>query len=126
MRRGWFGAAILAVFLALGIGISVAMDNAHLPASRWLTQAADYTLNGEFDRAVPLAMDAKACWERHWNGTAVVADHSPMDDVDALFAEMEIYAKTGEEPHFAACCRELSQRLEAVAGAHKFSWWNVL
>ena len=49
-----------------------------------------------------------------------------MDEVDALFAEMEIYARTGEQPHFAACCKELAQRLEAIADAHKFSWWNVL
>ena len=48
------------------------------------------------------------------------------EEFAALFAEMEIYAKTGEEPHFAACCQELAQRLQAMAEAHKFSWWNVL
>ena len=126
MKRGWLGAGILVAFLVLGFGVSVAMDNAHLPASRWLDQAAEHTLAGEFEQAIPLAMAAKTRWEETWSGTAVVADHSPMDDVDALFAEMEIYAKTKEEPHFAACCRELAQRLQAVAEAHKFNWWNVL
>lgn len=126
MARGWLGAGILVVFLVLGLGISMAMDNAHLPTSELLSQAAEKTLNGEFDSAVPLGLEAKDRWERQWNGTAAVADHSPMDDVDALFGEMEIYARTGEEPHFAACCQELAQRLEAIAGAHKFSWWNVL
>ncbi len=126
MARGWFGAAILAVFLVFGFVVSGTMDNAHEPACDMLTQAADMTLAGNFDGAIPLAMEAKNRWEKAWNGTAVVADHSPMDDVDALFAEMEIYAKTGEEPHFAACCRELAKRVEAVADAHKFSWWNVL
>ncbi len=126
MVRGWLGAGILAVFLVLGIVTAEAMDNAHLPTSKLLTQAAEKTLAGEFESAVPLGMEAKNRWERQWNGTATVADHSPMDDVDALFGEMEIYAKTGEEPHFAACCKELSQRLRAIADAHKFSWWNVL
>lgn len=126
MVRGWLGAGILVVFLVLGLVTAVVMDNTHLPTSDLLAQAAEKTLNGDFDGAVPLGMEAKARWERQWNGTAVVADHSPMDDVDALFGEMEIYAKTGEEPHFAACCKELSQRLRAIAGAHRFSWWNVL
>ncbi len=126
MERGYIGAGILVVFLILCFVAAVAIDNAQQPTCALLTQAADMTLAGDFDGAIPLAMEAKSRWEKAWNGTAVVADHSPMDDVDALFAEMEIYAQTGEEPHFAACCRELSQRLEAVADAHRFSWWNVL
>ena len=126
MKRGWLGGGILVVFLVAGVITSVVMDNAHLPTCDLLRRAADMTLAGEFDRALPLAMEAKNRWEQQWNGTAVVADHSPMDDVDALFGEMVIYAQAGEEPHFAACCQELSQRLEAMAGAHRFSWWNVL
>lgn len=126
MARGWLGVGILVVFLILGFGISMVMDSAHLPTCQMLSQAAEMTMEGDFDSAVELGMQAKARWERQWNGTAAVADHSPMDDVDALFSEMEVYAKTGEKPHFAACCRELSQRVEAVAEAHRFSWWNVL
>lgn len=126
MARGWLGAGILVFFLISGLVISVVMDNAHLPTCDLLAQAAEKTLNGDFDSGVTLAMAAKSRWERQWNGTATAADHSPMDDVDALFSQMEIYAQTGEEPHFAACCKELSQRLQAIAGAHKFSWWNVL
>ncbi len=126
MVRGWFGVAILIVFLLLGFVTAGVMDNAHLPTDALLAQAAEKTLNGDFEEAVTLGMEAKNRWEKHWNGTATVADQSPMDDVDALFAEMEIYAKTEEKPHFAACCEELSQRIRAVAGAHRFSWWNIL
>ena len=126
MARGYIGAAVLVVFLILGFVVSGAMDNAHTPACNLLTQAADMTLTGKFEEAIPLAMEAKSRWEKSWNGTAVVADHSPMDDVDALFAEMMTFAESGEEPHFAACCRELAQRVEAVSEAHRFSWWNVL
>ena len=126
MGRGWFGAAILAVFLTLGFVTSGAVEKAHHPTETLLEQAAEAALSGDFAQGVALGMEAKSRWERHWNGTATVADHSPMDDVDALFAEMEVYAKSKEEPHFAACCKELSQRLRAVADAHRFSWWNIL
>jgi len=126
MGRGWFGIAILAVFLALGFYTSDAVEKAHHPTELLLKQAAEEAVSGDFAQGVSLGMEAKTRWERHWNGTAAVADHSPMDDVDALFAEMEIYAKTGEEPHFAACCLELSKRMKAMSEAHKFSWWNIL
>lgn len=125
MKRGWLGIGILVLFLFLGVTISIAMENTHLPTCNLLEQAVEKTEEGDFDRAVELGMQAKSRWESHWNGTAVVADHSPMDDVDALFAEMEIYGQTNEKPHFAASCKELAQRLAAVAEAHKFSWWNI-
>ncbi len=126
MARGWFGVGLLVVFLILGFVVSAAVSSAHLPTKDLLEQAAEKTLSGEFEQGVALASEAKARWERHWNATATVADHSPMEDVDALFSEMEVYARTGEEPHFAACCKELAKRLKAVAEAHSFNWQNVL
>ncbi len=126
MARGWFGVGLLIVFLILGFVVSGAVNSAHLPTENLLEQAAEKTLNGEFEQAVVLGMEAKDRWQRQWDATATVADHAPMEDVDALFGEMEIYARAGEEPHFAACCKELAKRLRAVAEAHKFSWWNIL
>lgn len=126
MVRGWLGVGILVLFLILGFVTAGAMDNTHIPTEKLLAQAAETALTGDFEKAVALGMEAKTRWDRHWNSTATVADHSPMDDVDSLFAEMEIYAQSQEKPHFAACCKELSQRIQAVAGAHRFSWWNIL
>ena len=126
MIRGWFGLGLLVLFLILGFVATMVMDNAHLPTEQLLAQAAEKALDGDFEGAVALGFEAKSRWERHWNGTATVADHSPMDDVDALFAEMDIYAATEEKPHFAAVCKELSQRIHAMAEAHRFSWWNIL
>ena len=126
MVRGWLGVGILILFLALGFVTAQVMDQAHLSTQELLSQAADKALNGDFEGGVALGQAAKYRWDKHWNGTATVADHAPMDDVDALFAEMEIYANTQETPHFAAVCKELSQRIQAVADAHRFSWWNIL
>ncbi len=126
MNRGWLGLGILVVFLVLGLVVTETMDGAHVPTEKLLAQAAEKTLQGQFEQAVALGTEAKNRWEKQWNGTATVADHSPMDDVDALFAEMEIYARSEEKPHFAAVCKELSQRIQAVADAHRFSWWNIL
>lgn len=124
--RGWLGAGILALFLVMGMIGASTMDKAHMHTEELLNQAVEKTLAGQFEQAVTLGMEAKSSWDSLWNVTAIMADHNPMDEVDALFAEMEIYAKTEEEPHFAACCEELVRRVQAVAGAHCFSWWNVL
>lgn len=126
MARGWLGAGILLLFLVLGLVVTGAMDKSHLSTGQMLAQAAEQSLEGDLDGATALAMAAKARWERQHQGTATVADHNPMDDVDRLFAQMEVYAKAQEAPHFAACCAELAHLLQATADAHRFSWWNVL
>ena len=126
MGKGWLGAGLLAVFLILGIALSAAADNTCLPTEQLLEQAAEKTLAGEFDQAVALGREAKSRWQGKWNAIAAIADHEPMDEVDALFAQMEIYADTDEQPHFAACCKELARRIHSFADAHRFSWWNIL
>ena len=112
MLRGWLGAGLLALFLALGVVTMELMDCAHLPTGDLLEQASALALEGDFTQGVNLGMEAKNRWEKQWQATATVADHGPMDDVDALFGEMEIYAQAGEVPHFAACCKELAQRVK--------------
>lgn len=126
MAKGWLGAGILAVFLVLGICLSAAADKACRPTGELLEQAAEKTLSGDFDAGIALGMEARSRWQCQWDGIAAIADHEPMDEVDALFAEMEVYARAGEEPHFAACCKQLARRIRSFADVHRFIWWNVL
>ena len=126
MVRGWLGAGILLFFLILGFVVMAAMDNAHLSTGQLLEEAADKSLSGDMQTATALATAAKSRWERQHHSTAAVADHNPMDDVDRLFAQVEVYAKAGEAPHFAACCAELAHLLKATADAHRLTWWDLL
>ena len=126
MTRGWLGAGLLAALLILGLFIGSAMNTFHSAAGDLLDTAAEKALAGDFTGAEAAAQEAKAHWMQNRKSTAVIADHTPMEDVDALFAEMEVYAQTGELPHFIAICRELSQRINAVSEAHQFNWWNIL
>ena len=48
-----------------------------------------------------------------------------MEEIDALFAEVEVYAAAREETDFAAGCAALSRKVEAMGQAHGASWWNL-
>ncbi len=126
MKHFWLGVSILLVFLLLGCWVGFTMDTMHTEVSGLLQQAAQAALAQELDTAVPLARQARAVWQQNWKKTAAVADHSPMDGIDSLFAELEVYAEAGEAPHFAACCAQLAQLVQAMGEAHTFSWWNLL
>lgn len=126
MARFWIGIALLAAFLGLGIGVTVAMDQVHEPISQVLEEAAEQALAGDLEGGAALARQARMDWQDHWKGTASVADHGSMDEIDGLFAQMEVYARQGRETDFAAYCARLSKLVHAVGEAHGFNWWNLL
>ncbi len=126
MNRFWLGIALLAIFLGLGIGVTVAMDRTHTPISEVLEAAAEQAMAGELEAGIDLARQARQDWEDHWHGTAAVADHGSMDEIDGLFAQMDSYARAGRETDFAAYCARLSKLVYAMGEAQSFSWWNLL
>ena len=126
MKRGWFGAGLLLVLLALGITSSVLMQNFHKPLSQQLEQAGEYALEENWEKAVKIAESAEETWRKLWHFSAAVSDHEPMEQIDSLFAQLEIYRKAGDCLGFANTCASLSRQVEAMGDAHKLSWWNLL
>lgn len=125
-RRFWYGVVLLVLFLALGQLTAWAMQRAQQPVQHTLEQAAASALQGDMDRGVALAQTAKQAWERHRPLTATVADHEPMEEIDSLFAQVEIYAQTEQNTEFAAYCTRLARLVEAIGQTHKLTWQNLL
>lgn len=126
MNRFMLGVVILAIFLMLGLGVAWGMDEMHLDVSDHLSLAARQVISGDWEAGVSLAKQAKEDWEKNWQKTACVADHAPMDEIDSLFAELQAFEKPEEAVHYAATCAQLSVLVEAMADAHRLSWWNLL
>ena len=125
-RRFILGLAILLLVLAFAIGTGIGMKAIHAPAEAALTQAAQLSLEGDMEEAIPLARGAYDRWQKYRGITAAFADHNPMDDTERLFREMLVYAEENEVPHFAACCTQLSAMLKATYETHGFSLKNIL
>ena len=125
-REFWVGIALLAVLLLLTGGMSFAMNTIHQPAQEQLIQAAELALAGDLPQAAELARQAGTRWERFRKMISAVADHSPMDEIDRLFAEAEVMAAAEEIDQFAACCGQLRVLVEGMADAHSAAWWNLL
>lgn len=125
-RRFYIGVGLLVGLLILGMFTAWAVERCQMPMATAMEQASQAALSGDFQNGVTLAQEAKESWVSHWKGVASIADHTPMDEIDGLFAEMEVYAQAGEDVHFSACCSQLASLLRAVSDAHRLSWWNVL
>lgn len=126
MKRGLWGAVILVCLLILCIGIHSGMGRIHYDISTLLEQAAAAAEQEDWKQAGRLARQAEELWQRHHNLTAALADHTPMDEVDGLFAELLVFLGNRESPHFQATCARLSLLSKAMADSHAGQWWNVL
>ena len=113
MKRSWIGFVLLLVLLAGGIAATWGMAKCHEPIARDLENAAKTALQGDMAQGEVLMLQAREAWGRSRHLGACFADHTPMEEIDALFAEVEVYAAAREETDFAAGCAALSRKVEA-------------
>ena len=126
MKRLWLGVALLAALLAASLAVQAMTNRIHDPIAKDLEQAAEAALSGDWAEADRLYTRSRDAWQRHHSATASIADHSPMDELDMLFAELRVFSQERETVHFAATCRSAAQMAQAMAQAHSFTWWNLL
>ena len=126
MKRLWLGVGILVGLLVLGFLTTRFMVWIHEPLGAELEKAEELARTGDWDAAVTVARQARQRWEYYRSISAAVTDHAPMEQIDALFLELETYALQGERLHFCAVCAQLSGWVKAVADAQRITWWSVL
>ena len=126
MKRSIWGITILVALLIWGIAIAAGMGTVHEGISDLLEQAAAAAELGNWQQAEELIRQAEGKWQRYHHFTAAFADHTPMDELDGLFAELMIFLKNRESPHFASTCARLSLLAQAMADSHGLQWWNLL
>ena len=125
-RHFYWGLGILVLFLGLGLFVSFGLARVHEPVSESFSHAAREALDGNLSEGISLAQQAESRWQRYQKVTASVADHTPMDEIERLIAEMEVFAQAGDAKHFAACCAQLARMVKSVADAHSPGWENIL
>ena len=126
MKKFVIGITVLSLLLIAGLLVAKSTEEMYKPIISLLDDAANTALTGDFEDAKQQAQNAKQLWDQQKNATATVADHTPMEEIDHLFAEAEIYARTEEVPHFAACCAQLAAMVQAMGDAHALNLWNLL
>ena len=124
MRRCIFGAALLAAIGLVCLWTGAALNRFTEPVCRNLEQACEEALAENWDMASAHALAAEAAWEGKWHGLASAADHTPLEDIDDLFAQLSLCRRMEKKEDFPVLCAQLSRRLQAVSCAHALNWWN--
>ena len=119
------GVAILLALLVLGIFSGIWVNQASQQVVSCLAQAEESVRNGNPSEALVFSQQAQILWDSIWNRVAVVADHTSMDEIDGLFAQMAYYAQA-DVSLFGAGCARVRELVSAVSDGHQFTWWNLL
>ena len=126
LGREVVGLGILLALLAAGLFSSWEMSSAHYSISRQVEDAAWFALSEDWEAARTAAAAAENQWEEHRDLSSLLADHTPMEQIDALFARMDMYSAARDTAEFAAACGELSRYVKAMGDAHRLTWQNLL
>lgn len=126
MKRSKIGAGLLIFLLVIGLLSSRGMVKFSEPMVENLAQASKAALREDWENALALTQSARARWDKYWGFCAAFADHEPMENINGLFAQLEIYAQSRDSQTFAAVCAQLSQDTKAVGETHSLKWWNLL
>lgn len=125
MRRLWLGIGLLVGLLVLGILTTAVIARIQEPIADTLEAAEEAVRQGDRVLGLDLSKKAWARWDRYRKMTASVTDHTPMEEIDALFEAMAVYGEQGEWVLFRACCAKLSAWVRAVSEAQSVTWWSV-
>lgn len=126
LGRETVGLVLLAGLLLTGLLSSWDMGKTHRDISGYLEDAAWFALGSDWENARIAAAAAEDRWESHRDLSSLLADHTPMEEIDALFAKVNICSAARRKEDFAVLCAELSRKMEAMGEAHQLSWQNLL
>lgn len=126
MKRIWFGAALLILLLALGLGNSAHMKKTWQEQSENLNRAAILASEGDWASAKILQKEARAEWERRQILIAALCRHEPIDQIDGLFAQLEVFSESRRTVSFSSTCVYLSKLLDSLGQSHSLNLQNLL
>ena len=124
MKRMWIGVGFLLFLLVAGIFVTLWAVSFHSRLESQLTDAVGAAAAENWDTAQILFHSAESRWEDRRKLTAVIADHDPMEEIDSLFSQMEIYLRLRDQNGFSSTGAQLASRVRAMSDSQSISWWN--
>ena len=125
MKRSWIGFILLIVLLLGCLLVTKVMTDIHDPVESRLLQTARMATDGNWYQAEDLFQRARRDWDKMARFRSCFADHTPVEDIDAAFAMLEVTCAARDAVTFAGGCRSLACQVAAVGEAHELVWWNL-
>jgi hypothetical protein len=126
MKRIHFGGVLLILLLVLGFLSSSFMERTLFSQAEHINRAAELAMEGNWAAAQQRTGTARREWDKNRMLIAALTDHTPMDQVEGLFAQLEAYGRQQDALSYSSTCLYLARQLEALGKSHSLSLENFL
>lgn len=126
MNKLWIGIGLLLFLLIGGIGLLWGSSVFFGDFSESVEEAGEMALAGDWLSATQKMEQIREKWEWQRRFWASFTDHEPVEQVQALFSQLELYKEQQLQTEFASACRALSHVVQAIEETHGLRWWSVL
>lgn len=124
MKRSRFGIGLLAALLMLSLLADRAAVRYHGSVAQNLETASHSALAGDWNRTVQLSRAAMACWERCRPFRSAIGNQASMEQVDSLFARLDICLQRETCSDTAGLCAEIAQQVRDLSPSG--NWWDIV
>ena len=126
MKRSWIGFILLVGLLVGSLWSARSMVRIHEPIAGKLQQAAQLSMEGNWEKAAVCFREAEENWKKREHFRSCFADHNPVEEIDADFQLLKVCCAARERIAFAGGCLQLARQVAAVGEAHELVWWNLI
>ena len=126
MNRLWIGVGLLAVLLAFGVTMVFISRDFHGDFSSGLEEAGGFAMAGNWSAAEKQLAKSREKWQTYRRFWASFTDHEPVEQVENLFSQLELYQARRLDVEFASACYALAELSEVINESHNLNWWSVL
>ncbi len=126
MNRLWIGIGLLAVLLAMGVGMLFVSQKFNEEFSESLEQAGQFAMSGNWTAAEKQLAESKEKWQNYQRFWSASTDHAPVEQMQNLFSQLELFQARRLDVEFASACRALVNLAEAIDESHSLRWWSIL
>ncbi len=126
MKRFWIGICVLCLLLFGSWMAANYIERSYDPIGNELAQAVLAVQQGNWQQAEARISQAQQQWLVCRELTAIFCDHTILEEVESLFAEIRVYAANQEQVAFSTACGRLAVLAQAIAQSHSLMWQNFL
>lgn len=126
MKRMWIGIGILIFLLAVGTVMLFASQSFFSDFAENLEEAGELALEENWSAALEKAEESRLQWQKYRRFWAASTDHEPVEEMQNLFSQLQVYARGRMKVDFSTICRHLAHLAEAIDESHNLRWWSVL
>ena len=125
MKRIWFGVGLMILLLILSIGSGLVMERIQSAQSENLNRAARLAADGDWAAARTLVSQARQQWDRRQTLISALSSQASMDEIDGLFAQLEVFSEARSATSFSSTCVYLACLLESLVEDHSLSLHSI-